>query len=267
MLSICVTHLQPLIPTSWFDVELPLGSYFEDSDFHISRLSKYWHAMRPVAYGSAGTYNIPELIKKVGMPDDGLIRLTSYRKAVVRSMCPDAVQVEANVMVLSQGSAEALSLRMLDPRQDNRFLVVRPLIFDGGIVDQYARAHKLIDLVNYCSLAVDLGILNEKDVDSFFKCRYFIQGGAEFGTYPADWLIPTLNCLERLGRTFLDQYGARIKEYDSYQVRAVGFLAERLGSFLLLKRLKRSYPQGIPGSLFGVIATVSNDGGYAVGRA
>jgi len=170
-------------------------------------------------------------------------------------------------MVLSQGSAEALSLRMLDPRQDNRFLVVRPLIFDGGIVDQYARAHKLIDLVNYCSLAVDLGILNEKDVDSFFKCRYFIQGGAEFGTYPADWLIPTLNCLERLGRTFLDQYGARIKEYDSYQVRAVGFLAERLGSFLLLKRLKRSYPQGIPGSLFGVIATVSNDGGYAVGRA
>jgi len=267
MLTICVTHLKPLIPNHCFDVELALGSYSESSDCHASALSKYWHDRRPIAYGAAGSYCIPILIGKIGLPNDGLIGINSYRKVLVKEPIGSPVVGEPNLTLIHPDAAQFIGPDNLRPRGNNQFLVVRPLVYEKGTFAQYARAHKIIDLINYCSLAIDLGILNEKDVDSFFKCRYLIQGGAEFGVYPAEWLVPTLNCLELLGRTFLDRYGERVRDYDPYQVRSVGFLSERLGSFLLLKRLKRIYPQGIPGSLFGVIATVSNDGGYAVGRA
>jgi hypothetical protein len=69
-----------------------------------------------------------------------------------------------------------------------------------------------------------------------------------------------------LGKAFLSRYQARVATYDAYQIRAVGFLSERLGSFFLMQELKKRYPQGIPPAIFGHLSVMTQDGQhYAIG--
>ena len=70
-----------------------------------------------------------------------------------------------------------------------------------------------------------------------------------------------LENLARAGKEFIQRYGDRIASYDNYQVRAVGFLAERLGSYLLLRELQRRYPNRLPGQLLGNACSLTQDGG------
>jgi hypothetical protein len=49
-------------------------------------------------------------------------------------------------------------------------------------------------------------------------------------------------------------------DHDSYQVRAVGFLAERLDSYLLLQELRRRYTQGISRAIFGCLCVLVPEG-------
>jgi tetratricopeptide (TPR) repeat protein len=120
--------------------------------------------------------------------------------------------------------------------------------------------HHERDLLDYLWLAVEMGVIGPDDVQALLDSTRFIPGGCELGIYPTRWLSTTLKKLEVLGREYVTRFGDRIRTYDSYQVRAVGFLAERLGSYFLLQELRNRYPQGIPSSLFGNLCVIVNDG-------
>jgi SAM-dependent methyltransferase len=108
-------------------------------------------------------------------------------------------------------------------------------------------------------LAVERGIISKDDYQNFLECKTFIPGGCELGIYPCKWLLGILSHLEDLGRHFILKHKVRIASYDSYQVRCIGFLSERLGSFLLLKELNARFNNQIPATVFGHMTTIVPD--------
>lgn len=248
-----------MLPDSLFDFIVGLGSYRPDRGVHVSEVDSYWDEQRPIAYGAAGTYAMPQVI---ALEDDNTEHtgLCSFRKIVVR----DPIGRESTTYPgMREASAEQLAALTPDdirPREGFDFLISRPLIFQLGMVGQYAERHHPIDLLDYLSLAVGVGVLSASELRALLMEQLFVPGGCEFGVFPTDWIGESLSKLELVGREFLTQHGERVRGYDAYQIRAVGFLSERLGSFYLIQELRRRYPHGLPGEIIGHVCTAIVDG-------
>jgi len=215
--------------------------------------------MRPLAYGAAGNYVIPRAMD-LEVPVTDLTGVFSHRKIIVRSAMGREAAKYPVYREISVPAALQLSVEEVRPRDDHDFLIGPPLKFPQGVVQQYAQMHHAIDLFDYLSIAVQIGVLTPHEVQEFTLDTHFIPGGCELGIYPTAWLYATLRKLEAIGREFVSRCAGRLRTYDSYQVRAIGFLAERLGSYFLLKELKTRYPQGIPRGLFGYLCVIIPDG-------
>jgi hypothetical protein len=222
--------------------------------------------MRPLAYGAAGNYVIPRAIDTETRVTD-LTGIFSHRKIVVRSSIGREAAKYPIYREISVPAASKVSVEDVRPRDNHDFLIGAPLKFPQGVVQQYAQMHHAIDLYDYLSIAAEIGVMTPNDVREFTLDTNFIPGGCELGIYPTGWLYASLRKLEALGRDFVTRCGARIRTYDSYQVRAVGFLAERLGSYFLLKELRQRYPQGIPRSLIGYLCVIVPDGAPYTGAS
>jgi hypothetical protein len=214
--------------------------------------------MRRLAYGAAGNYAVQHAIRAKGARSE-LAGLFTYRRIVVRKDVSSTSPAEEGLEI-SIASSALLTLEDIHPEHDQEYLVPSPLEFPQGLIYQYAQWHHGVDLFDYVCLAERLGIIGPADVDEFARETIFIPGGCELGIYPASWLEATLRKLALIGREFLTRHGERILTYDKYQVRAVGFLSERLGSYLLIKELRNRYPGGIPHSIFGDMCVIVPDG-------
>jgi hypothetical protein len=121
------------------------------------------------------------------------------------------------------------------------FLVSRPLKFTRlpwhrrGYLKEYARDHHVQDLLRFAAAAVDEGVLGEREVLDFLAEDVLIPGGIEFGVYPAPFWLAGIEAIETVVRTCIARHPV-VRE--GYQKRSWSFCAERLGSYLLLKRLR-----------------------------
>ena len=265
----CVTHKEPLIPASWYDDCIALGSYQSDSVSHVSQLDRFWHEARPIAYGAAGSYVLPIAIERLADAAD-LIEISSYRKKILLS--PEGVESEAYQkaweLTVEECREKTELSSVITPPNDSGFLVSQPLYFEQAVVGVYAGLFRFRDILDYTSLAIEMGVLNDHSAAAFLTMKQVIPGGTEFGIFPKSWLVPALSQIERLSREFLGRYGNRIKEYNAFQIRAVGFLSEQLGSFLLIRHLSERYSNDIPADIFGYMTCVVENGKpYHVGIA
>jgi hypothetical protein len=257
----CVTHAAPLVPDALMDFVIGIGDYHPTSTrgAHISALDSYWDQMRPYAYGAAGNYVIPKAIEAAGYTH--LTGIFSHRKIIVKNEVGRRSPASDFYYDVEIDEAAGLRREEIEPRAGFDFLVGFPLKCKQSVVTQYIEDHRGIDLFDYVSIAVQIGVLTTDEAQAFATEQFFIPGGCESGIYPTAWVRPILEGFERLGREFLTRKGARILTYDNYQVRAVGFLAERLGSYLLLSELRRRYPAGLPRELCGYLCVVVPPGG------
>ena len=257
----CVTHEAPLVPDSLADFVIGIGDYHPTPTrgAHISALDSYWDKMRPYSYGAAGNYVIPKAIDSAG--HTVLTGIFSHRKIIVKTQIGSRSPRSDFYFDVEIDEAAHLPREEIEPRAGFDFLVGFPFTFSQGVVGQYIEAHYGIDLFDYVSMAVEMGILPLKEAQRFATEQIFIPGGCESGIYPTAWVRPILEGLEKLGREFLSRRGARIKRYGSFQIRAVGFLAERLGSYLLLSELRRRYSEDLPVELFGYLCVIVPAGG------
>ena len=264
--NVCVTHTQAWIPETLVDFTIGLGPHEPRVGASIAQLDAYWHQRRPVAFGAAGSYAIPRALEALGEAGD-LIGVCTQRKIVTRlplgvesPLIPPMREVE----LVEMASVGRDACRPVEPHD---FLVAQPVVI-GNLVAHYDKHHKVLDLIDYLSIAVEFGVLSSGDVAAFVTQSVLVTGGCELGVYPRRWLVDTLAKLERVGRQFLDRHAARVSRYDDYNVRALAFLSERLGSFMLLKELQRRYPAGIPRAVGGFICCAVEPGvPYAVARA
>lgn len=262
--TFCVSHEPPLAPESLFDYAIGIGDYRPTRGSHISALDAFWDQMRPYAYGAAGNYAIPRAIELEAEYTE-LTGIFSHRKIVVRSPRGSKAASYPVYREISIAESQCIPIEEVRPKENCDFLFSLPLQFPRGILHQYAVHHHAVDIFEYISIAVRLGVITSNEVEAFCTSTTFIPGGCELGIYPTSWLCDTLKMLEAVGREFVILRAERIKTYDAYQVRAVGFLAERLGSYLLLKELKNRYPQGLPHSLIGYLCVVVPDGSAYAG--
>jgi hypothetical protein len=266
--SFCISHKQPLLPESWYDECIALGDFQPDSQFHVRRLDPFWHEARPIAYGAAGSLVLPIALAR--LPESTrLIEITSYRKRILAF--PHGRESTSYPTMRELGTeAAAVNPRLAPPtpRNESGFLIAQPIYFESSVFRQYAAAHHRRDIIDYVSLARKMGVLDKKSAKELFAEKEFIPGGVELGIYPRPWLAGALSKLEVVSREFLYRHGRRVSHYDKYQIRAVGFLSERLGSFLLLRHLRAEFSGNIPGDVFGHMTTIVEDGAiYDPGNA
>jgi hypothetical protein len=215
--------------------------------------------MRPYSYGAAGNYVIPRAMDTEAPFD--LTGVFSHRKIIVRTKIGEPSPVLGFYHEVVIDEAKRIPREEIEPRPGCEFLIGFPLKFNCGIVEHYIDTHRGIDLFEYVSLAVEMGILTLDEAQEFAKEKILIPGGCELGVYPTSWVRPVLEKLGSLGRHFIKRCAPRIRTYDNFQVRAVGFLAERLGSFFLLSELKHRFPNGIPRELCGYLCAIVPPGG------
>lgn len=238
----CVTHEQPVIPHTWYDDTIAIGRYRPESGYHISQLDPFWHAARPIAYGTAGSFGVPAALSR--HPSTApLIEISNHRKRVLPSPEGIAIATVGGWRELDKEQAERRT-DLIAFTPGNGFLIGWPMYFPETIAGHYSRHHHFRDLLDYASLAIESGVLDDHGAAEMMGAKLLIPGGAELGVFPRSWLLPALSGIEKVSREFLVRYGDRVRGYDDYQVRAVGFLAERLGSYLLLRDILAQFEPG-----------------------
>jgi glycosyltransferase involved in cell wall biosynthesis len=258
----CIAHIEPLIPESWYDHCIALGSYRPDSASHVSHLDQFWHEARPVAYGAAGSHVLPIAIERFASTAE-LIEISWHRKRVL----PSPVGVQSPVLpemneLTVEDAKKIPELSLFTPPNDSGFLLIQPQYFPNSIIGHYAYHHDLRDLLDYTSLAIEMDVLDRESAAELLTMKLLIPGGAEYGIFPKSFLIPTLSQIERVGREFLHRYSNRLKTYNKYQIRAVHFLSERLGSFMVIRHLSEKYSNNIPADIFGYLTCIVESGSH-----
>ena len=235
----CISHATPVVPERFYTDIVALGDYGRDLPWHISKIDQFWHEARPLAYSSAGLFAIPKILQST--PDAKVIGICSYRKVIFPE--PHGPIAAGNFQTeVRLEDVENLSLSdTLPPDPEHEFFVTTPLFFSDGMIGQYTKYHILQDLLDYTALGIELKILTPQQAKDFLLCPILIPGGCDVGFYPRQWLIETLGRLEVLGRAFILRYRERLLGHDRFQVRALNFLGERLGSFFVLTELMRRY--------------------------
>nr|WP_318546478.1 hypothetical protein [Mycobacterium lepraemurium] len=199
-----------------------------------------------------------------------LIEISSYRKRILAS--PEGIRSKSR----GNPSMRELSVAASTKKANWRYLCLgitssswwHSLYFEQSVIGQYKLAHYHRDILDYASLAVELGVLDSESADDFLNAKHMIPGGVQLGIYPRSWLINSLSNIELVSRNFLRRNSKRLKRYNDYQVRAVGFLSERLGYFLLIRHLIERHSNRIPGDIFGYMTVmVEGDSSYSIGRS
>jgi hypothetical protein len=187
-----------------------------------------------------------------------------YRKFVATLPMGKPAQNYHGSYILYPQQALVIDLDLVHSLVEGDYLLAQ-IVGLGGVLDQYAKNHYVEDFLRYCAIAVELGVLDRNEVVIFFTQNMLIPGGAEFGVLPIPVFIDIVGRLESICKAFVDMH--RPVSDEPYQSRALAFCNERLGSYLLMKRLTTDFRcevTALPSNFFGFMHTVVKPGAVGV---
>ena len=237
----CLTHVPLTLSFPSWVVPIYLGRSQHDGALNLRDLAPEWDPHHPLLGSTAGAFALSKLVQQ-RFPNATRIGICQYRKFIsrrrisgVRDPRYRVMDVVARSALEGHGYAEALW------PGDARFLVSKPRRFTRvfwhrrGYLREYARDHCVEDLLRFAAEAVGQGVLGAREVERFFREDVIVPGGVELGVYPADFWLEATGQIERVVRACITKH-ATVR--DAYQARLWSFCAERLGSWLLLKRFR-----------------------------
>jgi hypothetical protein len=240
ILPVCVGHLEPLFPL-WSGFHSigarpnsPLGEYTQnlriaELEYYCvddSDLSEYYHLFKLMRFLKHKCD--PSLVMT------GKILIIHYRRFLS--------SVPLGTVSENQIYSHVLRPSMV-PRDGNHLLRdVRADWFCSPVLDlqrtvyeQFANHHPLGELIKFLAALSADGILSNNECRDFLNDRRMIAV-CSLGLSPLRFFINTMEILERAVFSYLKRWGNPMLE--GYQRRVLGFLCERLHSFLLIRELE-----------------------------
>lgn len=216
--------------------------------------------------GAAGSYVVRKFLNEhpALWNLEDRISIIHYRKFVSSAPLGFPAANYHGCQLLYPGEALAIDIDRVHSFIESAYLLPQ-IVGVGGILRQYAHGHCVEDFLRYCAFAVEKGILGRDEVTSFFQQGVLIPGGVELGILPIHVFLETIEKLEQVCAAFLEVH--KPVSDQPYQSRALAFCNERLGSFLLLKRLTQEFNcdiPGLPSNFFGYMHTVVEPGAIGI---
>jgi hypothetical protein len=246
----CFTHVPLAIELPSWVVPIYLGAAQHEGALNLRDLAPEWEPHHPVLGSTAGAFALKNLIRE-RYPQATRVGICQYRKFVSRTRISGLPDPRYRVMdVVPRASVAGARFGELLSPGDAQFLVSGPRRFTRlpwhrrGYLKEYARDHCVEDFLRYTAEAVDQGVLQRREVLAFFREDVIVPGGVELGVYPASFWLASTEAIEGVVRACVARH-ATVRE--SFQARLWSFCGERLGSYLLLKRL-RAEVAALPGS-------------------
>jgi hypothetical protein len=237
----CFTHVPLTLALPPFVVPIYLGAAQHDGALNLRELAPEWQPHHPVLGSTAGAFALKNLVRE-RFPQATRIGICQYRKFVSRERISGVRDPRYRVMdVVPRASLAGARFAELLWPGDARFLVSGPRRFTRlpwhrrGYLKEYARDHCVEDLLRFTGEAVDQGVLGRDEALAFLREDVIVPGGVELGVYPASFWLASTESIERVVRACVSKH-ATVR--DGYQARLWSFCSERLGSYLLLKRLR-----------------------------
>jgi hypothetical protein len=243
----CLTHVPLWVEFPAYVTPIYLGDAQGEGRLNLRDLAPEWVPHHPILGGAAGSFALKNYLIQQ-RPDATHVGICQYRKFVSRQRIsklpvPKYTSMDAVHKDRLHGAAFAQALW---PGEAD-FLVGTPVVFTKlpwyrkGYLKNYSRTHNVEDFLRFTAQAVELGVLQRAEVLDFYREDVFIPGGIELGVYPADFWLHHIGQMEQVVRACIQRYPVR---EAGYQARAWAFCAERLGSFLLLKRFRATAATG-----------------------
>ncbi len=237
----CLTHVPLALEFPSWVVPIYLGQAQHDGALNLRDLAPEWDPHHPQLGSTAGAFALARLVRK-RFPEATRVGICQYRKFVSTGRISRVRDPRYRVMdVVPKSMLEGARLGERLWPGDALFLVTAPRRFTRvpwhrrGYLKEYARDHCVEDLLRFTGEAVDQGVLDGREVPAFFREDVIVPGGVELGVYPADFWLAGTESIERVVRACVARH-ATVR--DGYQARLWSFCSERLGSWLLLKRLR-----------------------------
>ncbi|HEV7577172.1 MAG TPA: hypothetical protein VGO85_14115 [Caldimonas sp.] len=237
----CLTHVPLTLEFPSWIVPIHLGAAQHDGVLNLRDLAPAWDAHHPSLGSTAGAFALTSLVR-ARFPNAARVGICQYRKFISRQRISGVQDPRYRVMDVvprNQLAGDRLAAA-LDPG-DAMFLVSAPRRFTRvpwhrrGYLKEYARDHCVEDLLRFTGEAVDQGVIERREVTAFFGEDVIVPGGVELGVYPAPFWLESTAKIEGVVRACVAKH-ATVR--DAYQARLWSFCAERLGSWLLLKRFR-----------------------------
>lgn len=166
--------------------------------------------------------------------ENSLITICQHRRFVLNKKLGEISTNMPWSTVLTNQQVDELNINeLITPINDNKYLIGTSVKVQS-IMNQYASAHFLRDILKFSTVLIESEILSEKDILDFLNSEVLIPAPS-CGSFRLDTHINIFCTLEKAAKVFWN-FGYR-PYADLYQSRVMGFLLERLNSFLLLKEI------------------------------
>jgi hypothetical protein len=237
----CLTHVPLTLELPRWVTPIYLGAAQRPGALNLGELAPEWEPHHPQLGSTAGAFALKNLVRE-RHPQATRVGICQYRKFIsprrlggVRDPRYRVMDVVAREALAGERFAEALwpgeaSFLVSAPRRFTRVFWHR-----RGVLREYARDHCVEDLLRFAAEAAEQGVLGRREVEAFFREDVLVPGGAELGVYPAAFWLDATEQIERVVRACVTKHPT---VRDAYQARLWSFCAERLGSWLVLKRFR-----------------------------
>ncbi len=228
-LNICIGHLPfPEAFTRYVDLMLtPVPLHSGAKTIHIP--DDTWGPYGDTLSEYAQLFWLLDHLDEIAC-DYQYLRIFHYRRFIAPTRPASAVQASNQPWARIVRADELGQCEDAFARHGGSELFNTPVHFKQGVVDQYARVHVREDMLNFARFLWHSKILPDREVAAFVAMKHFIPSSS-IATYGVA-SFRRLFSLLRSAAGFMDSPDYQRRE--GYQRRAMGFLLERLNSYLVL---------------------------------
>ena len=211
--------------------------------------------------GAGGLFAIRRLIaeNKIKFNAGDLISICQYRRFVV------PVKLGTNgpgTRLIAPLEAKNLDVESLHGVPTHHYLLAQPVSI-AHLLQQYSDCHHAPDILRYTAIALEVGAITKAELLEFLSTRSLVPGGFELGIFPVGVFCEIVERLEEVALAFLRQHQPVC--LTPYQRKAIAFCTERLGNYLLMKKLIVEHGKRPSRKIFGWMHTIVDNGVYTIG--